>query len=499
MEVVGGPVRQRREVVHLPMLPAKGVPYCHENTVGNVLHSVRERVLGRTVGGTWVRTVKPEAGAFQTPAMLLFRRKVMRHIPRHSLPISRDQFIAQYRGQKQRRYVSAAMSLDRQQIRRADSYPGVFLKPEKWFEAKPGRLISARSPRYNLSLGVYTQPLEHALYRAVDEVYGSPCIMKGYTPVRRAAVAAGHWASLQNPVAVGGDYSKYDQHMSAPALSYEHGFYLGAYDDPELARLLAWQLDGKCFANCVDGKVRYEVYGGRMSGDMNTALGNCLVTAALIWAYCWELGISVRAMIDGDDSVVFLEKRDLARYRNGVAAWMLAKGFILVSEEPVYELDHVEFCQARYTDLRPPTMVRTPLKAITQDHTWIVKPDQLQADVLAATGLGGLSLYGNCPVLGAYYHCLSRASTQGAATLAKLIDESSWLRATTSEGVYSEPDEDARYAFWKTWGMEPGEQRALEQFFKSCDLQSIVDRSRSQNTENAVSQVYFPSLNPHQY
>lgn len=499
MEREGSKNPREREVVHLPMLPAKGVPYVHNNTVGNVLHSVRERVLGRTVGGTWVPTVKPEEGAFQAPSLLLFRRKVMRYVPRHSLPITTDQFCAQYRGQKQRRYVTAAMSLHRQPLRRADSYPGVFIKPEKWFQEKPGRLISARSPRYNISIGVYTQPIEHELYRAVDEVYGSPTIMKGYTPVRRAAVIAGHWASFEQPVAVGQDYSKYDQHMSQPALSYEHGFYLGVYDSPELARMLAWQLNAKCFATCVDGKVRYEVWGGRMSGDMNTALGNCLVTAALLWAYCYEMCIKCRAVIDGDDSVTFLEKRDLARYQEGIEAWMLAKGFLLVSEAPVFELDQVEFCQCKYTELRPPTMVRNPFKAITQDHTWIVRADQTHEDVLAATGLGGLSLYGNCPVLGAYYRCLSRASPMGSATLARLIDDSSWLRATTTEGVYVEPDEEARYAFWKTWGMEPGEQREFEVLFKSCDLHEIVNRLRSKTKENAVSQVYFPTLNPHMY
>lgn len=488
-------MRKEREVVHLPMLPSKGLPYTHLNSVGNVLFTVRERVLGRTVQGNWVPTVKPERGAFQAPSLLAFRRRVTRQLPRHSLPITADEFCAQYRGQKQRRYEAAKVSLQQKPLCKADSHPEVFLKAEKWFDWKAGRAISARSPRYNLSLGVYTQPLEHKVYRAIDEVWGSATIMKGYTPERRAAVIAGHWDSFRRPVAVGQDFSKFDQHISEDALAYEHGFMICVYDDPELARLLAWQLRGKCYANCVDGRVKYTVIGGRMSGDMTTALGNCIISSALIWAYCYEKGIKARAVVDGDDSVTFMEEGDLESYQNGIEAWMLAKGFILVSERPVRELHQVEFCQARYTRLTPPTMVRTPLKAITQDHTWIVAQGQKHEDVLAATGLGGLSLYGNCPVLGAYYHSLSRASVNGARTLKRLETSSSWLRATTSDGVYTEPTEEARYAFWETWGMEPGEQRELERFFHRLDLSDIVGRERSKITNMVTSQVYFPSLN----
>jgi hypothetical protein len=42
--------------------------------------------------------------------------------------------------------------------------------------------------------------------------------MKGYTPDRRATVLKGHWSAFQDPVAVGQDFSKFDQHISVPAL-----------------------------------------------------------------------------------------------------------------------------------------------------------------------------------------------------------------------------------------------------------------------------------------
>nr|WPR18474.1 MAG: RNA-dependent RNA polymerase [Crogonang virus 99] len=213
-----------------------------------------------------------------------------------------------------------------------------------------------------------------------------------------------------------------------------------------------------------------------MSGDMNTAMGNCLISAGLLWAYAHERGIRIKAIVDGDDSVAFMERSDLARYLSGIQDWMAKRGFRLVTEEPVSCIAQVEFCQCRYVAAEPPTMVRNPLKAITQDHAWIVDKALTYREVLAATGLGGLSLYGNIPILGAYYHMLAKATTLSRKTLNRISFQDSWLRdATLSGGTYAAPSEAARYSLWEAWGVTPGEQRALEQDFLSRDL-SAIDR-----------------------
>lgn len=466
-----------REVITIDGLPTRGPVWTHDNDVGNVVQAVHERVLGSIVGGIWTPTMQPEAGAF-SGAMLNFRRRLGMHMPSTSLPVSPDEFCANYRGHKRRRYEAAKTSLEAKPVVRADSYPAVFLKAEKWVEVgKAGRLISARHPRYNLALGCYIHHLEPSVYKAIDSVYGSPTIMKGYTPERRAAVVEGHWGSFEDPVAVGQDFSKFDQHISRDALQYEHGVYLAAHaGDAELQRLLSWQLETTCYANVRDGRVKYKVSGGRMSGDMNTAMGNCILSAALLWAYAFEHGIRIRAIVDGDDSVAFMERRDLARYLSGIKEWMAKRGFRLVTEDPVFCINQVEFCQCRYVGTVPSTMVRNPVKAITQDHAWIVDRSLTHREVLAATGLGGLSLYGNIPVLGAYYHMLASSTTLSRRTLRKLSFADSWLRdATIGKGTYAEPSEEARYQFYLAWGISPGEQRALEHDFLAFPMH-LLDR-----------------------
>lgn len=477
VDQLGYTTKAPRRVFDIRGLPSKGLTWTHTNDCANIVESVHERVLGRTVEGKWEPTLQPVAGAFRSASLVAFRRGVVQGLGGYSLPWSTDQFVNHYRGQKRRRYASAARSLESNPLKREDSYPSVFLKAEKWHEAKAGRLISARSPRYNLCVGRYLLPLEHRVYKAIDGVWGGPTIMKGYTPERRAAVAAGHAAYFGDGcwVAFGTDYSKFDQHTSQDALRWEHGVYLAAYlGDRDLQTMLSWQLRNTCYANAVDGRVRYTAMGGRMSGDMNTAMGNCLISAGLLHAWCSERGIEARAMVDGDDAVVFMRREDGARFLDGIGEWMRAKGYHLNVEDPVHELCEVEFCQCKYVGTTPPTMVRNPYKAITQDHTWVEDRSITWAEVLAATGLGGLALYGNVPVLGAYYDMLARTTTPSQKTLQRLDFRSSWLRDATFNGVYSEPSERARYEFWRTWGMSPGEQRAIEADFHSTRLQDLI-------------------------
>jgi hypothetical protein len=361
----------------------------------------------------------------------------------------------------------------------------VFIKAEKWAEKKAGRLISARSPVYNICVGRYLLPIERVMYEAIDAACGAPTIMKCYTPEERAAVVQAHWESFEDPVAVGQDFSKFDQHISRQALSYEHASYNAAFGNcAELQQLLSWQLSGRCFANVKDGKVTYAVEGGRMSGDMNTAMGNCIISAALVFAYAYERGITIRAIVDGDDSVAFMERSDLTRYVEGIEQWMETKGFRLTLETPVTHISEVEFCQCRFVAAVPPTMVRNPVKAITQDHAWIEDQSITHAEVLAATGLGGLSLYGNMPVLGAYYDMLARVTTLSQRTLERLSFRDSWLRdAKLSGGTWAEPDEHTRYAFWESWGITPGEQRALEERFRATDVASILRHAKTKNND----------------
>lgn len=432
--------------------------------------ALRERVLGSVIDGEWVKTHKPP-GAFATRQMLGIRARVTSIVGSCS-PISYKSYCEKYAGSRRLAYEKAHESLQMKPLCRADAALNCFLKAEKNGSVKAPRVISPRSTRFLLAMGVYIYPLEHATYRAFRKMHGSPVVMKGLDQTERAAVAQDHWNHFEQPIAVGLDASKFDQHTSRKALQFEHGFYLRPYrNDKGLARLCDWQLENHCYANLDDGRVKWKTDGGRMSGDVNTACGNCCLSATMLLGWALEKGVRVRVMVDGDDCVAFMEQRDYQRFMDGLCAWYLERGYRMKVEGPYRELHEVEFCQSKWMMLNgTPLFVRNPIKALNQDHTWVAVGGVRHRDVLTATGLGGLAMYGDVPVLGAYYSMLAGDRQLSSRVIKRLDMRSSWLRnrGRNDNKTFSEPTADSRVEFFRTFGMHPTDQMALERIYKSA-------------------------------
>lgn len=464
----------------------------HANEVGNMTWALRERVLGSVIDGEWVGTHKPP-GAFATRQMLEIRRRVTTLIGSVS-PITRMQYCAKYAGSRRLAYEKANASLQVKPLCRSDAALNCFLKAEKWGEVKAPRVISPRSTRFLLAMGCYIYPLEHRLYKAFRRVHGSPVVMKGLDQTERAAVAQSHWNHFEQPIAVGLDASKFDQHTSRKALQFEHGFYLRPYrNDRDLARMCQWQLENKCYATLDDGKVKWTTDGGRMSGDVNTACGNCCLSATMLLAWAQEVGVKVRVMVDGDDCVAFMERRDYHLFMNGLSAWYLERGYRMKVEGPYLELHEVEFCQSKWMMLNgTPMFVRNPIKAINQDHTWVAVGGVEHSDVLTATGLGGLAMYGDVPVLGAYYSMLAGDRQLSTRVIKRLDTRSSWLRnrGAGDNKSYSEPTSEARVEFFRTFGMHPTDQMALESRY----LAGTVHTSQPGDTNHITNAQHVACL-----
>lgn len=482
------PPLEKRLTANPTGLPGSSPVFSHASTVGNMSWAVRERVLGSIQDGQWVPTLKPVR--FRTPGLLWFRRRVLSALGSGFTPITHSQYCGKYSGSKRAVYERASETLKLRPLVRHDSHITAFLKAEKWSKLAAPRVISPRDPRYLLSVGVFVAPLEHPMYAAVKRAMGHRVIMKGLDQEERAAVAIEHWSSFRDPVAIGLDASKFDQHCSPEALSYEHSFYKYAYNgDEELSEMLSWQLVNRVFANCDDGKCKWTQEGGRMSGDVNTALGNCILSSGMLYAYAKDTGLTIRAMVDGDDCVAFMERSDSKRFIDGLAKWYLERGFRMKIEGPYHQLCQIEFCQSKLMMLDVPIFVRNPFKAVNQDHTWIQCGGISHDEVLAATGLGGLSIYGHIPILGAYYSMLARGRTLSRKVRERLDLRSSWLRWTNVEagGSYSEPTEAARICFFDTFGVHPCDQRLLEDIYRS----SSVPTTRSVDPNQITSAEFI--------
>jgi hypothetical protein len=208
-------------------------------------------------------------------------------------PCSPKEFAEHYVGHKKTIYLKAARSLVEHPITHLDSWVKTFVKAEKFdIMKKPNQVprpIQPRTPRYNVELGCLIQPMEKQIYGEINRLYGHCVVMKGLNAEERGSVIAQHWGDIPDPVAVGIDAKRFDQHTGRSALKYEHGVYLRHTPRryrKKLRYLLNMQLTtyGRCYTET--GVIKYKIPGVRCSGDMNTSMGNVIIMTHLtmtIW------------------------------------------------------------------------------------------------------------------------------------------------------------------------------------------------------------------------
>lgn len=464
----------------------------HDRDVGTLHRSLVERVFGVVKDGKLTPTPQPAPGAVKR--LTAFRTAVVRRMPRVA-PGTRVDFVNTYRGSKRARVLRAAISLETEQIQRKDARLKTFVKAEKTnFTTKDDpapRAIQPRDPRYNCEVGKYLKFVEHRIYSAVGQVFGSTTICKGLNPKQRGALLWRKWTKFSHPVAFGLDASRFDQHVSVEMLQWEHSVYNALFQSPELARLLTWQLLNEGTGYCRDGKIRYKKQGTRGSGDMNTALGNCLIMCALVWTFCKEQGIRAELANDGDDCVLIMEKRDADGIAAKVKSWFLGFGFSMKVDYQTEVFEEIEFCQSHPVLVDGvPLMVRNPRKAINCDLVSTKALDLLQAKQhLAAVGVCGGVISSGVPVLQRFYQVLRESGTgDGARTL---TSDEYYGYGFTRMAMMTDPDlkvninaitPETRVSYWRAFGIKPAEQEALEAGFSTIRLDSMDDNWRCRHS-----------------
>lgn len=393
-----------------------------------------------------------------------FQDKLVQEV-RSFTPVSLADFPKMYKGPKRALYERAVESLWVRPVRRRDAESNSFVKREKAKFKKAPRCIQPRDPRYNAMIGRFIKPLEHVLYSAVGRMMGEGTVItKGLNLVGTAACLRKKWDSFSDPIAVGLDATAFDAHVSAPWLRWEHSIYNRICKNKQLARLLEWQVFNRGKAFCPDGRLRYRVMGRRFSGDMNTALGNCLIMCAMV--YSWSRGRNVRIQLanNGDDCVVFMEREDLQRFHSGLDEYFQELGFRLTMEEPVAKFEAVEFCQMHPVEVDGVwRMVRHPRVAFEKDTmcTLTVSDDEYYSWLRGVSDCG-LATTSGVPILQEFYLLLQRLSGHAKA-VERLIEDTGMRRLSQGmESVVAPVHESTRFSFWLAYGVDPQTQRDLE-------------------------------------
>lgn len=245
---------------------------------------------------------------------------------------------------------------------RKDAYVKAFVKYEKYdAPEKVPRLIQGRSTKFTMHLAKYLVPIEHAVYRFRDKCNsGLRCFAKGRNANQRARdilaldrFPKSAWLEI--------DHSRFDSRVSAKHLRLTHLLYNSFIDDGEMKTLLSWQINNVGFSHF---GLFYRCVGRRMSGDIDTGLGNSLLNYTIL-RYVME-GIPANIYLDGDDSVVCFD----ARYRRQVEQ-VLVERLEQAGMQSTFKFRSspydVEFCQSKIIEtLNGPTLGRNPIRAISR-------------------------------------------------------------------------------------------------------------------------------------
>jgi hypothetical protein len=350
-----------------------------------------------------------------------------------------------------------------------DSYVSTFVKAEKVnFSKKPDpapRVIQPRSPRYNLEVGRYLKPFEHELVAGFGRAWGYDVVCKGKNADAVAQQLRHNWEAFERPVAVGLDAHRFDQHVSRDMLMFEHSIYNSVFRSPELARLLKWQLRNHGYGRIGPFLAKYVVDGCRMSGDINTGMGNCLIMSLLVLNYFEEVGLQARLTNNGDDCVVICDTRDLHKL-DGLDKYFLEFGFSLAREANVYVFEKIEFCQTQPVVVGDHyRMVRNPWTAMSKDCVSLLSwatPEEFNV-WRSAIGVCGGELTTGVPVWESFYAAI-RGQNRGVGGIEAVYDSGMGYlaRGVTAVGQVSDA---SRYSFWLAFGILPDMQIAMEESY----------------------------------
>jgi hypothetical protein len=397
------------------------------------------------------------------------------------VPKKREQVLSHYAGRQLAEFKRALESLKERPVCARDAEVKMFLKDDKYVEGyakiKAPRCIQYRDKRYCLELARYLQIIEGRVYGAVDR-YGHRLIAKGRNLNQRGGDLAAKATEFSSPLFLLLDASNFDAHVDSALLKVEHDIYIKSTKKSArgaLKWLLARQLVNK---GRTKNGTTYVTPGTRMSGDMNTGLGNSILMAAMLESYLDDSGVEGAVYVDGDDSVVIIDAAHQGKLLP-VAPYFESFGMEM-KLEITDEFSKVDFCQCRPVNVDGHwVLCRDPSRVMVRPlWTTRVMGEKLAGRYLKGLGLGEVAVNWGLPL--------------GAALgkqLYELGEGKPWAfeyhpgMKMREYGRLDSPDpsDATRMSYYEAWGIPPDEQEAVERSIRSISRAntSMVDALRA--------------------
>lgn len=484
----------KRRLVRVATLLTHGVyqPTVHYDCLHNQIQSIHNRVCGVVPHPT------PDGIKFMRRAAAAFARTIPKTCETDIFALSR-----RHPGAKGRRYADAAHRLQACGPSRTDSYVKAFVKPERFNlndKVNPDpRMIQFRGPKFCVEIAAYLRPIEEIIYQTSWFSRGVPAtrnVAKGLNSVERAELLVLKLKAFNDPVVVGIDASRFDKHVHEEHLRNETTVYTSSNPHPRFRKLLLLQRANTCFTTL---GVKYKVAFRRMSGDMNTAIGNIVIMLIMIYAFLHDMLQLDKwdTLDDGDDALMIVERVDLPRLQAAATSSFLSMGMEIKIDLPVDNVHQIVFCKSQIIEyeLGRYKFVRNYLdvisKALAGVRNWMNVT--FRSRVVHAIGTCELVLNLGVPILQSFaMACLRNSSGRGvdhapdglrlrARRDAKLLGLGQDMLVTPQQ---IQPC--ARESFFLAFGVHPEDQRALE---------ARLDKWTFDVTEMTVDQEFVDVVN----
>lgn len=346
---------------------------------------------------------------------------------------------------------------------------------------KPPRLIQARTTRYTIELGRRLRPLEHWFWgdgQLLKPYFAKS--MNGLSKGQRIARLGNDPETVQlgnDLVYILGDYSRFDSTQNQSLCAIKDAVYKHVYPyDAELSRMLAWRKINRCRTKT---GIRYTCKARLMSGDYDTALGNCIINYSAIVAWSERAGVPVDFIVDGDDSVICCRAGDVNKLLE-VQEDHFAKLGLILKSSVVRSIHDVDFCQGKLVHtiegwrlVRNPSRARKHAAVAVETYTgerwvrWLRSVGECEA----ATNAG-------VPIMQSFANLLLR-STSGYKTLH--LKDMMFRKAEERVRVLPITDK-ARATFALSFGISPTMQVHIEnelesQVIPACDIAKYLDEA----------------------
>lgn len=330
-------------------------------------------------------------------------------------------------------------------------------------ERKVARLIQHRSFEFMLVHASFVKPIEKYLYGLTCPpfmgVRPTRLIAKGLDSWARGSLLSAKWSQFRDPVAICIDCTAFDRHVSPGCLRATARFYRKFIDHPLFRALLECQIVNRV---SLPGVEPYTVVGTRMSGDMDTALGNCVLMLGMALSQLRGIG-RFDFICDGDDGIVFIEKELLHKARAALLRGYSDFGHEL-KIEVIETFQKVEFCKSyplringKWRMIRRPDKLFAGLASSSTHHR-----DGPTLSVLRLASECEMILNAGVPVIYPLVSRFRKALGDGKVAKARALTAlTNRLRLERKVGE-CEITEQARYDFSLATGIPPEQQAELE-------------------------------------